>query len=159
MPEITTFEWKGGLKNIPVSAFEPGENEPKLLIKTLLVSVENNRRGFMHVEFALEDQTSLHNNRKGAWEFVSNTVKKLGSTTGSSTGGAYNLSFNPTPGEPLTETMMKKYLLLLKLCEVYAIIPPRIVTESFVQRLACSDSVPYGTHLMKKCLQEQLATS
>lgn len=69
----------------------------------------------------------------------------------------YNFSLHPVNGEPLTESIMKKYLLLLKLCGVYTFAPPRIVTEGFAGNQRGDGSLPYGKFLMEKMLRQEFS--
>ena len=161
MYSMTTFEWKGGLKNIAIPAFVTEENEPSLVIKTLLMGVENDRKGFMEVTFALDNGSE--NYRSKAYDFVASVVRGLRFGGYSNMGGRYNFTLSPESGEPLTESMMKKYLLLLSLCGVYTFAPPRVVTETFTGRYRGDSGegsgVPYGKYLMEKCLKEQHTTA
>lgn len=155
MYTLTTFEWKGGLKNIPIPAYEAPEGQPGMVITSLEIGVENDREGFMTVEFKMEDgRNPSFASDRSAHEFMMSVVKGL-KFGGYVSTPKYYFTLSPVNGEPLTESMMKKYLLLIKLCGIHTFAPPRIVTECFAGNQRGDKSTPYGKFLMEKMLREQ----
>lgn len=154
MYALTTFEWKGGLKNIPIPAYDAPEGQPGMVIASLEIGVENDREGFMTVEFKMEDGKSPTFAARGAHEFMMSVVNglKFGGYTSTE---KYYFTLRPVNGEPLTESMMGKYLLLIKLCGIHTFAPPRIVTECFAGNRRGDKSEPYGKFLMEKMLRQQ----
>lgn len=154
---LTTFEWKGGLKNIPIPAYEAPEGQPGMVIASLEIGVEHCRQGFMTIEFKMEDGESSIFARHGAYEFMTKIVDNLKFGGHSAVDGKYRFTLSPVNGEPLTESMMGKYLLLIKLCGIHTFAPPRIVTEGFAGKHRGDKSDPYGKFLMEKMLRQQYA--
>lgn len=155
MYSLTTFEWKGGLKNIPILAYDAPEGQPGMVIASLEIGVENDREGFMIVDFKMEDGKSpLFTADRGAHKFMMSIVNDL-KFGGYSSSEKFHFTLSPVNGEPLTESMMGKYLLLIKLCGIHTFAPPRIVTECFAGNRRGDKSEPYGKFLMDKMLRQR----
>lgn len=151
---VTTFEWKGGLKNIPIPAYEAAEGQPGMVIASLEIGVDSDREGFMTIDFKMEDGKNPLFAADGAHEFMMRIVNGL-EFGGYVSSGKYYFTLKPVNGEPLTESMMEKYLLLIKLCGIHTFAPPRIVTEGFAGNRRGDGSLPYGKFLMEKMLRQQ----
>lgn len=163
MYSAMTFVWEGRplLEKIPIRAFGVAEGEPSLLIESLALGIRGGgRTTFMKFGFVMSDGTKGDRMDRRAHQFIGWLIDELNIKHWTYGLGRYALTFNPVNGESSTKTMMKKYVLLLRLCgvDITTLPVPRIIEETFTGRDEQDHSrgaqLPYGVLLFHECDKE-----
>ena len=151
MYSVTTFEWKGGLKNLAVTSFGARTEEPALWIDEIRVRIQDGY-GTIKIQF----RTASPTYGKEEYEFVE---KMFSGFTYGANGLSFSLSVSAKDGEPTTVTVTKSLLRILRACGIHTVSAPRIVEERFIgssRNAYPTAPVSYGEHLFSKLIAGEI---